>query len=205
MLSNGSRYKPDFHLYDNKNNLVEIIEIKSNDKHDVELANQKIILLQEQINVPIKLLFIEDLKRLCFDNKININEEFEHWESISTGRNINIGNKNPRFGENLTDYTKNKIAKKAIERMSIVENREKVRNGVLKYYQNGGIAVGPPLKRENRICINCGIIFETCIGTKKKYCSRQCSLKYSTEIANNKTREIKNAIHNKIRIEIFND
>ena len=159
--------------------------------------------MQKQINVPIKLLELKDLSILCKENGLKIYSLMKYWKNNAVGRNLNMGELNPRFGQEMSTHTKQLIGTKCKERNLDLEYRNKIRKGILKYYEDGGKAVGPPKKRKMVVCANCEKEFEVIQSSTIKYCSKSCGLIKTTELANISTRERFDTLHNNLKIALF--
>lgn len=198
-----SKYTPDFHIYDINNNLIEIAEIKSENKEEFILANKKIKSLSEIVNCKIKIYQLKDLKELCIKYNLNIKELTDYWKSISS--NIQIeSTKNPMYNKKHSQKTKELIKKKALERCEDENYKIKIYSGLKKFKESGNVSYRPQktILRINYNCEECNACFEKMENSKQKYCSNKCKLIKTTQIANNNVRIKNNILHNDLRIEL---
>lgn len=201
-LPNGCRYKPDFHLYKDSK-LLKIVEIKSSNPNQLNLAIEKIELLSKIVNVPVEIITYDVLKLKCLSIGLNIINLISEWKSISVGKNLNIGKLNPMYGKIQSDEAKILIGLRSTERCLDLDYRNKIRNSVLKYYENGGVSIGPPLKRKTLKCPICNCDFETIQSSNMIYCSNKCKLIYTTKLANDATRNRFNSMHEKMKLSLY--
>lgn len=198
------KYVPDFHIYNSNNILIEIVEVKSNNKNEIKKANNKIQILENIIDVPIYLYKYDDLKKLCIKYKLNINELISYWIKNSKGNPMN-GDKNPMYGLKHSEKSKRLIGKKSSERCKNLNYRNKIMKGLIKFREAGGVSHRPQKTVERIIvkCIECNTKFEKMITSEQKYCSNKCKLIECTKLANNVTRKNNKILHNKIKLDIL--
>jgi endogenous inhibitor of DNA gyrase (YacG/DUF329 family) len=202
-LQNTS-YIPDFHIYDNENKLVEIVEIKSNNQIEINKTIKKIDELKKIVNVPVKIYLLKDLKKECEKLNLQINDLISYWINNSVGNPMdNI--KNPMFGKHHREESKKLISKLALKRCESKEYRDKISKGLIQFKKNGNVSYRPQKTIERIIsnCIKCNDEFEKMITSFQIYCSNKCKLIDCTELANNSVREKNKILHDKIKIDIL--
>jgi len=200
----GISYIPDFHIYDNKNKLIEIVEIKSNNQIEIDKTIEKIKMLEMVVNVPVRLYLLKDLKEECKYLNLQIDDLIKYWINNSIGNPMN-GIKNPMFGKNHREETKKLISEASLKRCESKEYRDKISKGLIEFKKAGGVSYRPQktIERVTSNCIKCNTEFEMMITSAQKYCSNKCKLIDCTELANNNVREKNKILHGKIKIDIL--
>lgn len=202
---NGKNYIPDFHVYKN-DKLIEIVEIKSDNKIEIEKALNKILELKKIVKVPINLFLYKDLKKLCELNNLSINKLIKEWKVLADGVNIRKGELNPLFNVKMSDETKKLISTKAKEKCLNPEYVKSITKGLIEFRKNGGIGYRPQFKfaEIECICPVCNNKFIKRENKKKIYCSDKCKLKIITEKANIKTQIRYINLHDCIKQDVIN-
>lgn len=198
MLENGKYYIPDFFIYDKEDNLVEIVEIKSEAKSIKNKGIKNIELLRKLVDVKCSIYFLKDLIILCDKLNINYKKCIEYWKSKNNSKKRSI----------LSKSVKESIGLKTKERMQNEEWKEYWKSQIKKSAKNWSYKLeGERVARKNRICPVCGKTFR-CIKTDNKiYCSIKCASKGTakqqskTKInkSNEKRLKIKNKFYNNIK------
>lgn len=199
------KYIPDFHVYDNNNKLLKIVEIKSNNNDEIIKANNKINLLKLQIDVPIVLYKLKDLKRICSDINLDINNLIKFWITNSNGNDMS-NNKNPMYGNTHKDSSKKLISEKSLARWQNDFYKDRIIKGMQNYYSNNShhLLGKEKTDRIHLKCKECDRLFKKKITSSKIYCSKQCGLVSSTKIANISVRNKNRILHQKIKNDILN-
>ena len=203
-LDDGSKYKPDFHLYTNKNKLFKIVEIKSGRKSDIEKNKKQIKLLQKLLpDIEIVVLFIKELRILCNNANYNFYKLSEEWKHMAKGRNINKGELNPMYNNKHSKQTKSKIGTKSKERWQDPKFRELVIRKKREFFENGG-TIGGYIRTERitMICPHCKQEFTKLPSSKKIFCSKKCSSNFYAETISKQVKERNSIKHKKILLEI---
>lgn len=200
----GVSYIPDFHIYDNENKLIEIVEIKSNNQIEIDKTIKKIKLLKKFVNVPVKIYLLKDLQEECKVLNLQINDLIKYWISNSIGNPMD-GIKNPMFGKTHREETKKLISKSTLKRCENEEYKYNTSRGLREFRKSGGVSYRPQktIERITSNCIKCNTEFEMMITSSQKYCSNKCKLIDCTELANNNVREKNKILHGKIKIDIL--
>lgn len=168
------QYKPDFFIYDNNDNLIEIIEIKGKENKIDGL--KKIQEFNQIYNIPIKLIEYKDLLeiykkempiRLHKAKKIFI----EEYNSKLIDQNM-LGKLNPMYGLKQSEKTKKIIGDKCKIRFQDDEYKEKFKESLKKRTYKSGYQKS---RREERLCLKCGKSFIVTVNSKRKYCSKKCA------------------------------
>lgn len=197
------KYIPDFHIYKN-NQLVEIVEIKSENKTELKKAIEKVNLLTLFVSVKITILQIQDLKILCKTLNLSIHSLIKEWKENSIGNNINKGILNPMYNKIHSDSTKNKIGIKSIERWSNDEFKNKIKQTKQEAKLKRGYNPHHSDKiRIVKVCPQCNSEFIITEKSKQLYCNNSCKLIDTTLKANIKTREINKNKHLDIKNKII--
>lgn len=196
-----SKYKPDFFIYNNKGELVKIIEIKSKENRLEGL--RKIEEFKKIYNIPIELVDYEILLKIYKEEMpISLNKTkkifIEEYGAKLEEQNMK-GNLNPMFGVKQSEKTKKVIGVKCRERFSDETFKEKFKNSLKnRTYKSGYEKV----EREVRCCLKCGKKFKVTSNSKRKFCSKTCAGKTTVMEAqekkkfnyNEKKEDIKNFI-----------
>ena len=196
-------FLPDFHIYKD-NVLLEIVEIKSDYKKEVDLVKIKVNELKSLVKVPVKIYRFTDLKKQCESLNLDINVLITNWKSNFKGNSYK-GLKNPMYGKSHSIAAKNAIGKKSLERWQTKEFIEK-RQKSLPIYDSKNPHPSKGITKVKRIeckCIECNKVFTKKITDPKKYCSRNCAIISATEIANSIVRQAKEKLHSSIKKDIL--
>lgn len=117
-FKDGSSFKPDFHLYDNLDNLIKIVEIKAEDCSYYELGKEKIEKLKLEYNIDCELISIKELRKLCRERKLSFDKLSQEWKQSDSSNNIKnmSGKNNPMYGRIQSESSKRKNGEKTKER-----------------------------------------------------------------------------------------
>lgn len=188
----GRQYIPDFFLYNQNEELYEIVEIRG---HRLNLEDRIIDALELEvlIGIPVKVITELDLKVLCRESSLSYNKLKTEWrESPNTHLNNNSGEFNAMYGRKQSDEQKRKSSEKGKLRFS--ENPEKYHelctSKLIAYNREHNFeqAKQPRSKRVEMICEECGkskIVTEA-YAERHRYCSIECGAKYGLRLATNK-------------------
>jgi hypothetical protein len=193
----NSRYKPDFFIYNKKNELIRILEVKYNNKERLSYISKYKKFFNE-MNVSYFVLdkkHITSILRKYPDIKVMTNNWCEKSAKIVHDMK---GNKNPHFGFKHSDETLKKIGDKTRERFLTKEFRQKHSNSIKKSMtfevrqRISKFRMGKPTKLVDKVeritpCMQCGnnvtwnewykdgILMKS---EKKNFCSKSCVSKY---------------------------
>lgn len=173
------KYKPDFFIYDDFDELISVIEIKSEIKREQEIAIKSLNKLDERYCIKGYMYAYKDLSKMCKERNMKITRLINSWiNDVNTTINKSFkGNINPHFNIKHSDKTKELIGIKTKDRW--LENREVYLNaskkGAMKAKE---LFTGQ--ERKKRVTVKCPICSEQFIkieGGSKIYCSQKCANK----------------------------
>ncbi|MBM7555961.1 NUMOD3 domain-containing DNA-binding protein [Halanaerobacter jeridensis] len=203
-LENGTSYKPDFFLYDN-DELVKIVEIKSEYKSRIKKAKTQIALLQNQVDITIELIRKKQLKNLCKKIGLNFYELTQSWiDNKNTSKNhVLEGELNPLFGKKHTQKTKKLIGQKSKERFKDKKFREKHSNAVKKAMKKVDTSkLGNKKSRISKRCKICGDEFLVIETSNRKFCSKTCAAANALKFSNRKQKIERKKRNKEIRKQV---
>ncbi|MFW6282199.1 MAG: NUMOD3 domain-containing DNA-binding protein [bacterium] len=180
ILKDGRSFKPDFFLYKG-NQLVKIVEIKSERDKLVKEGIEKIRLLNEKLDIPVIMLQSKELNELCSKNQMNyykLKNEWINYEKTSQVHNVK-GKKNPMYGKKHTKKSKiinGKKTKKRFQNPDFVKKHSKAVKKAMKNVEFPDKFGGyySRKKRKIRKCIVCGNEFKVIEGHSERACSNSC-------------------------------
>ena len=183
------RYTPDFFIYDENNNLVEIVEIRGH-RLNIEERIKDTNLLQEMLGQSIKVRLVTelDLRQICRDKGLSYEMLKNEWRT-NPNNSINdyYGWKNPMFNKAQKESTKKLISKKAKERCnSSPDYGYNLAKSMIEYNRsvNFDFARRERSKRVTIYCLNCGRPIEVteARAKKRKYCTSHCGVIYTSKL-----------------------
>lgn len=112
-FSDGTKYTPDFFIYDGVGVLQRIVEIKAEDKQYYAEGVATVKKMKEEFNISVDLLSLQELIQICKENDLNFYQLSQEWkESLnSTYKKDNRGERNPMFGKHQSEVSKQKMGK----------------------------------------------------------------------------------------------
>lgn len=220
-LTSG-RYTPDFHIYNENNKLVKIVEIKSSRRKEIIKAIERSKEIKKLLKIDFEILQYNDLKKLCKKLKMDFKELSDYWKSIANGKNIARGNLNPMYGRNHTNNTLKKIGESSKNRWKDKEFRKKMSNKRKEYFKNDKNRKNISTKQLNRHkrnrklnnipeytdlkCKQCKTIISIRFDDRrKKFCSQPCANKYITKLANKSVRAKNKKFHSEIIKDLYKE
>ena len=176
-FSNGTRYTPDFFIYDDKKDLSFVIEVKTDDKRRFEEMYCKKDMLEMEFNIPCKIVLHSFLME-SLDDYYELEKEWrEYSDSKFTASDFVSGENNPMYGLKHREDTKRLIGEKTSERLKDPEYRKKMEPvwSTLGEKAKKFLTGIEKSEREYRICPVCGDEFRVTVADKKVYCSLKCA------------------------------
>lgn len=197
---NGKFYKPDFFFYDKDGNLEKIVEIKSQNKKELELAKEKLSYIKDQYQIKTELFSYKELLKIYEDMPVSLKSVIEHWinSDDTTIHKAASGSLNAHYGLKHTEATKKKIG----------EHTKKLWNGdtpakkkMIEGLRKSGLSQKGKIKteREKRYCALCFDEFTVMVTSTKIYCCQHCSGQSAIRIATDAYVERRTAIHQNIK------
>ncbi|PIC62757.1 restriction endonuclease [Sporosarcina sp. P13] len=196
----GKVYKPDFFFYDKQGSLEKIVEIKSRNKKEIELAREKLDYIKAQYQIKTELISYEELMKIYETMPMTLNSVIKHWitSDNTTIHKAVSGRLNAHYGLRHSEDSKKKIGehtKKLWDGDSL--SKKKMIDGLRKsgLSQKGKIKT----EREIRYCALCFDEFTVMVTSTQKYCGQQCSGQLAIRIATDSYVKSRNSIHRNIK------
>lgn len=195
LLPNGKYYIPDFFIYNDKNELIKIIEIKGEAKMLAKKGLENISMLREIVDVECEIYFLNDLFKFERKLKLNIDKLIQEWKDKNSKNRNSI----------KTKKVKEAIGATTKERMNNPEWKKYWKNQIKESAKNWSYKLeGERTKRTIKECPICKKKFKTIPSKDKTCCSLKCANKYSVNKCN-KIKKDKNIIKkDKIKKDFFN-
>lgn len=201
---NGKFYKPDFFFFDKDGNLEKIVEIKSRNKKEIELANEKLNYIKAQYSISTELISYKELLRIYKDMPVSLNSVIESWinSEDTTIHKAASGRLNAHYGLKHTEETKKKIGEHTKE---LWDGDTPAKKKMIEGLRNSGLSQKGKIKtaRENRYCVLCSDEFTVMITSTQSYCGQRCSGQSAIRIATDAYVERRNTIHQNIKEHII--
>lgn len=182
-------YKPDFYIYDNKNNLIKIVEVKGNGNKETGILKAE--LFRQKYSHKLEMIFYKDLVKLYREEMpMRLNTAKNKWinDYGATLENKLDGEYNPMFGRKQSEKTRKLISKKAKLRFDTGKYFETNTKKMIEYNRSTNYEHTRRRRseREQRVCLyeKCAEIFEVTIASKKRYCTHECVLRNNSKMAN---------------------
>lgn len=197
---NGKIYKPDFLFYDKNGKLEKIVEIKSRNKKEIELAKEKLNYIAVQYQVTTELFSYKELLKIYEDMPVSLNSVIEHWinsDNTSIHKGVS-GSLNAHYGLKHSEETKKRIG----------EHTKKLWNGdtpakkkMIEGLRKSGLSQKGKIKteREKRYCALCYDEFIVMVTSKQSYCCQHCSGQSAIRIATEAYVESRTTVHRNIK------
>lgn len=168
------QYKPEFFIFNDKNELIKIVEIKAQ-TNKIDGIN-KIKKFKERYNIPIELIEYKDILKIYqLEMPIRYHKAknifINDYKAELNNYDMN-GNLNPMYGVKHSEKTRKLIGEKCKERFSNKEYKDNFKKSISKITYRKKYTKTP---REKRICPTCGKEFIKMITSKQRYCSKQCN------------------------------
>lgn len=178
----GTKYTPDFFIYDDAGVLQRIVEIKAEDKQYYAEGVETVKKMKEEYNISIDLLSLQELIQICKENDLNFYQLSQEWKESpnSTYKKDNRGERNPMFGKHQSETSKQKNGEKTTERFQNEEFRKKHSEAVKRAMQNvphEKLAFKNRSKNKTIVCCLCGKE-EKVYTSQAVYCNA-CREKYT--------------------------
>ena len=197
-FEDGTSYKPDFHIYDTtNNNLLRIVEIKSNKPDRLILAEKTKKKMSDEYFLEVHIILYKDLEILCNSYDLNIKKLIKEWKTMDGVFKSNILSDllNPMYGRSQSEDSKTKIGLKTTSRFLNKDFKIKHGNSVKEAMKNIDMKIfnqreSAPFVIIN--CLGCGKEFEvisTEKGLRQKYCSNECKGTYGNKVVSQNKRE----------------
>lgn len=183
------RYTPDFFIYNENNELVEVVEIRGH-RLNIEERIKDTKLLQELLgeNVKVSLITEVDLKKICKEIGLKYNTLKNEWRT-NPENTINDYNgwKNPMFNKVQKESTKKLISLKAKERCnSSPDYGYNLAKTMIEYNRsvNFDFLRCEKSKRVTINCLNCGkpITITEARAKRQKYCTSKCGTIHTSKM-----------------------
>ena len=79
-FSDGTKYTPDFFIYDDVGVLQRIVEIKAEDKQYYAEGVATVKKMKEEFNISVDLLSLQELIQICKENDLNFYQLSQEWK-----------------------------------------------------------------------------------------------------------------------------
>lgn len=183
------RYTPDFFIYNEYSELVEIVEIRGH-RLDIEERIKDTALLQEQLGEAVKVSLVTeiDLKRICKEIGLNYEKLKTEWR---TNPNNSVGDwsgwRNPMFNKSQKESTKKLISLKAKERCKkSPEYGYNLAKKMIDYNRSVDFDFlrGERAERIVVHCLNCGkpIQITEARANRQRYCTQRCGVIHTSKM-----------------------
>lgn len=196
----GNRsYKPDFFFYDQNNNLVKIVEIKSRNKEAKAKAIEALATIEKRYKISCELISYEELLELYKTLPFSLNSVIQSWlkSDDTTIYKAARGKLNAHFNMKHSEEAKRKIGEHSKRRWA---KNSSARQRMLEGLEKGGMKKGYiKVLREKRLCEVCTKEMVVLVTSTQKFCSQACAGKVAIKIATNKYVEKRNSIHFSIK------
>ncbi|WP_164668634.1 restriction endonuclease [Virgibacillus doumboii] len=194
------KYKPDFFLFGQKNNISNIVEIKSREKYRLLEARKALGAIEELYAIDCELISYNELLTMYKKLPFSLTSTITEWikSEVTTINKAAYGKLNGHYNIPHTLEAKKKIGEHT-KKLWATDNETKKRmiEGLRK---SGSIQKGKLKKpRETRNCAACGTAFNIIITSNKKYCSRKCAGNIAIKNATNIYVIKRGVIHEEIK------
>ncbi|WP_067728077.1 PDDEXK family nuclease [Oceanobacillus damuensis] len=196
-------YKPDFFLYNSKNDLYKIVEIKSRNEIEMIKAQKALHAIENLFEIKTELISYKELLKLYKGLPFSLNSIITEWIS-SENTTINksaFGELNGHYNRSHTLETRRRIGKNT---KKLWASDSIAKQNMVEGLKKSGLSQKGKLKtpRETRQCIECSKTFIVMISSTQKFCSQTCAgnsaIRNATVAYVNKRNQIKEDIKNYI-------
>jgi hypothetical protein len=181
------KYKPDFFIYNEYEELQLIVEIKSRNKIAKEEALKNLQAMKEKYNIECKIVSYDELKIIYKEMPSTLTATISEWNnSLNTTINKSWnGELNPHYNQRHSEDTKKLIGDKTTKRWQDTELRKKMILGSIKGANVIKAKKGSWVKvpRVQRSCEFCGQEFIALTTSKQKFCTDVCAGRYGFKLA----------------------
>lgn len=203
----GRQYTPDFFIYNDEGELIEIIEIRGkrlNIEERIVDTNE----LREMLKIEVTLITEEDLKVMCEEVDLSYHDLKTTWrESSDTKLGSSKGEFNAMYGLKQSDKTKSIIGELASKRMMDEDYKANITGKLVAFNRANGFyyAKLPRAKRVDVVCRVCGKIESVTEAVSKHYkvCSMECVWKEGAGLKNGTVTIVENRINLHAEIKEF--
>jgi hypothetical protein len=196
-------YTPDFFVYNEKNELQFIVEIKSKNREEKRKAKEILEEVKKCFGIDYKLLSYKDLLQLYTDLPFSLTKTINEWNgSPYTTINKSIkGELNPHYNQRHSEHTKKMISFNTRKLWADPEKRKKMiagakKGAALMKAKKGTWIKVPRVKRTCQFCQKTFIVLET---SNQRFCSDVCGGRYGFQMATEAYVSKRKEIHDKIK------
>lgn len=187
------RYKPDFFIFDDNNNLIKIVEVKG--EGNWKLGKEKVKEFKEKYQIEIDFLGYKEIVSL-YQNEMPIrynrakNIWINEYKAILNWQDIH-GKKNPMYGVQHKESTKKIISEKAKKRFENPDYKKFTTNKLIEYNRNNNFACARGRKVEQAIgkCEYCDVEYRYERYKNRRFCSLDCACKHNSLLGAEKTKQ----------------
>jgi hypothetical protein len=197
------KYKPDFFLYNDNDELQLIVEIKQRNSMIREKTILELNTLKNLYNIESEIVSYNELLILYKELPFSLTTTISEWlnSNETTINKSTLGNLNPHYNISHNPDTKKSIGEATKRRWQDPKVREKMLAGQRKGAESVKAKKGKWIKvpREDRYCKICGDYFIALITSKRRFCTDICAGRYGFEEATKVYVEKRKSLHRSIK------